>query len=79
MGQYITLWIPSVSFWVFLQSHLFVVTLWADGRHVTLELFVESRKGLTRELLSHAGADGEMVPKTLAWCCSLVPTESVRQ
>lgn len=58
MGQYITLWIPSVSFWAFLQSHPFVVPSWADGRQHTLEFFVEPRKGLTRELLSHAEAEG---------------------
>ena len=36
-----------------------MVTSWADGRQETLELFVEPRKDLTRELLSHAGADAK--------------------
>lgn len=58
-GQYINLWIPSISFWSFLQSHPFVVTSWADGRQDTLELFVEPHKGLTRELLHYAETDGE--------------------
>ena len=55
-GQYINLWIPSVSFWSFLQSHPFVVTSWAKGKQSSLDLFIEPRRGLTRELLSHAGA-----------------------
>lgn len=55
-GQYINLWIPSVSFWSFLQSHPFVVTSWADGKQKSLDLFIEPRRGLTRELLSHVGA-----------------------
>jgi len=54
-GQYVHVWIPSISFWSFLQTHPFVVTSWTDGKQDTLELFVEPRKGLTRELLLHAG------------------------
>ncbi|KAI9715685.1 MAG: hypothetical protein M1812_005837 [Candelaria pacifica] len=56
-GQYINLWIPSVSFWSFMQSHPFVVISWADGPWNTLDLLVEPRKGLTRELLHHAKND----------------------
>lgn len=56
-GQYINLWIPSVSFWSFLQSHPFVVTNWADGKQDTLELFIQPRRGLTRELFSHGTLD----------------------
>lgn len=57
-GQYINLWIPSVSFWSFIQSHPFVVISWAKGPQEILELFVEPRKGLTREIMSHADKDG---------------------
>jgi NAD(P)H-flavin reductase len=53
-GQHINLWIPSVSFWSFMQSHPFVVISWADELQKTLDLFVEPRRGLTRELLHHA-------------------------
>jgi NAD(P)H-flavin reductase len=56
-GQYINLWIPSVSFWSFVQSHPFVVTSWAPGRRNTLDLFIEPRRGLTHELLKHAKND----------------------
>ena len=33
-----------------------MVTSWADGKQKSLDLFIEPRRGLTRELLSHAGA-----------------------
>lgn len=66
-GQYINLWIPSVSFRSFLQSHPFVITSWADGWQDTLELVVEARKCLTRELLSHAETEGPGDAKTSCW------------
>lgn len=53
-GQYINLWIPSVSFWSFLQSHPFMVISWADKPQDTLDLFIKPRRGLTQELLHHA-------------------------
>ena len=54
-GQYVNLWIwiPSISFWTVIQSHPFVVTSWADGQQYTLDLFIEPRRGLTRELFYH--------------------------
>jgi predicted ferric reductase len=55
-GQYINLWIPSVS-WYILQSHPFVVTNWAEGKQDTLELFIQPRRGLTRRLFSHGTLD----------------------
>ena len=65
-GQYINLWIPSVSFWSFLQSHPFVVTSWADGKQDTLELFIQPRRGLTRELFSHGTLDKSVSVPRLA-------------
>lgn len=65
-GQYINLWIPSVSFWSFLQSHPFVVTNWADGKQDTLELFIQPRRGLTRELFSHGTLDERVSVPRLA-------------
>jgi NAD(P)H-flavin reductase len=53
-GRYINLWIPSVSFWSFLQTHPFTVVSWAATAQDTLELLIEPRRGLTRELLDHA-------------------------
>jgi NAD(P)H-flavin reductase len=55
-GQYICLWIPSVSSWSFLQSHPFTVTSWSDGKQSNLDLFIEPRGGLTRELLQYSGS-----------------------
>lgn len=57
-GQYVNIWVPSLSFWSFLQSHPFVVTSWGSESQDTLELFVQPRKGLTKQLLRHAEADG---------------------
>lgn len=64
-GQYIKLWIPSVSFWAFAQSHPFVVTSWADGPQKALELFIEPRRGLTRELVLHADSPHSLSPLVL--------------
>lgn len=64
-GQHINLWIPSVSFWSFTQSHPFVVISWADGPQEILELFVEPRRGLTRELLLHAESQHKSSPLVL--------------
>ena len=59
-GQYINLWIPSVSFWSFLQMHPFTVVSWASGQQDALELFIEPRRGLTRHLFhqsQHGGSN----------------------
>lgn len=64
-GQHISLWIPSVSFWSFAQSHPFVVISWADGPQKTLDLFIEPRRGLTRELLIHAESPHSSSPLVL--------------
>lgn len=53
VGQALNLWIwaPSVSFWSFLQSHPFVVISWSESPQRHLDLFIEPREGLTRNLL----------------------------
>jgi hypothetical protein len=53
-GEYICLWIPSVSFWSLSQSHPFTVTSWPEGKQTYLDLFVEPRRGLTRDLLTYS-------------------------
>ena len=55
--QYINLWISSVSFWSFVQNHSFVMTSWAHEKQNRLNLFVESRKELTWELLYRVEID----------------------
>jgi len=64
-GQAINLWIPSVSFWSFLQSHPFVVISWADKPQDHIDFFIEPRRGLTRELLYHAKSEHTMNPWAL--------------
>jgi NAD(P)H-flavin reductase len=53
-GQYVNLWIPSVSFWSFLQTHPFTVISWEAKEQDTLDLLIEPQRGLTQELLYHA-------------------------
>jgi predicted ferric reductase len=64
-GQAINLWIPSVSVWSFLQSHPFVVISWTGKPQDHLDLFIEPRRGLTRELLYHAKNVHAMNPLVL--------------
>lgn len=64
-GQHINLWIPSVSFWSFLQSHPFVVISWSEKPQDQLDLLIEPRRGLTRELLNHAKSGQEMYSPVL--------------
>jgi predicted ferric reductase len=63
-GQYINIWAPSVSFWSFFQSHPFVVTSWAEEPQGQLDLFIEPRRGFTRQLLHH-GKEGRTVHRPL--------------
>ena len=63
-GQYVNVWIPSVSFWSFLQSHPFTIASWAQQEGTTsLDLIVEPRKGLTQKLYAcaeyHKGRSGK--------------------
>lgn len=62
VGQYINLWMPSISFWSFLQSHPFVITSCEEGGRTTVELLVDARKGFTSKLHRHAqyGGGSEM-------------------
>ncbi|KAF2258055.1 hypothetical protein CC78DRAFT_538086 [Lojkania enalia] len=59
-GQYINLWIPSLSFWSIFQSHPFTVASWSYGEQDSLDLFIEPRGGITQKLLHHftPGTDG---------------------
>lgn len=53
-GQYINLWLPSVSMWSWAQTHPFTVTSWSRGKQNILELVVEPRQGLTKSLAHRA-------------------------
>ena len=54
-GQYVNVWIPSISFWSFLQSHPFIIASWGNKEGTTsLDLLIEPRKGLTQKLYACA-------------------------
>lgn len=53
-GQYIGLWIPSVSFWSWLQIHPFTVISWTEEKTNSLDLLVEPRGGFTKKLNQHS-------------------------
>lgn len=55
-GQYINIWIPSVSLLSWTQTHPFTVTSWAKGRQSTVELFLQPRNGLTANLARYEEA-----------------------
>ncbi len=51
-GQYINIWMPSASFWSFTQTHPFTVVSWSDTPQDHLDLFIQPRRGFTKELFS---------------------------
>lgn len=50
-GQYLNIWIPSISFWT---SHPFTIVSWAKGKDPNLTFLIEPRDGFTNRLLSKA-------------------------
>lgn len=56
-GQYINLWMPSVSLCSWMQTHPFTVTSWSKGKQDTMELLVKPRRGLTADLARYAPTD----------------------
>jgi hypothetical protein len=55
-GQYINLWMPTVSLWSWAQVHPFTVISWSPEAQETLELFIQPRHGFSANLLRHACA-----------------------
>ncbi|RAK94827.1 ferric reductase family protein [Aspergillus ibericus CBS 121593] len=53
-GQYINIWIPSVSVRSWTQTHPFTVTSWSRHRQDVMELLVQPRHGLSADLTRHA-------------------------
>ncbi|KJZ69509.1 hypothetical protein HIM_11106 [Hirsutella minnesotensis 3608] len=49
-GQYINLWIPSASLSSFTQTHPFTVVSWSEKPQGHIDLFIEPRRGLTKDL-----------------------------
>ncbi len=64
-GQYINLWIPSISFWSFLQSHPFVVASCTEGEHTTLEVLLGPQKGLSSKFLRNSTYGSGSAPADL--------------
>lgn len=58
-GQYINLWVPSVSLWSWAQTHPFIVTSWSKGPRNTIELLVQPCRGLSADLARYATVAGE--------------------
>ncbi|ODH50724.1 hypothetical protein GX48_03232 [Paracoccidioides brasiliensis] len=52
-GQYINLWMRSVSWWSWAQSHPFTVMSWSPVEQSALDLFIQPRHDLTADLLRH--------------------------
>ncbi|PGG98896.1 hypothetical protein GX51_06543 [Blastomyces parvus] len=57
-GQYVNLWMPSVGLASWMQTHPFMVTSWPPGKQDVLELFAQTRRGLTAKLQARAAVDG---------------------
>jgi len=69
-GQYICLWLPTVSLWSFVQTHPFTVTSWSEEEQESLELLIEPRKGLTQRLLERSKANRK-ARRSLSPCLAL--------
>lgn len=59
-GQYINIWIPSVSLWSWAQTHPFTVVSWSRGKQDSMELLVQPRHGLTADLVRHPSIDANI-------------------
>ena len=57
-GQYVNLWMPTISLSSWTQTHPFMVTSWSPGKQDVLELFVQVRQGLTEKLRARADFEG---------------------
>jgi NAD(P)H-flavin reductase len=53
-GQYVNLWMPTVSLFSWAQTHPFTVTSWSRGQQTTLDLYVNAQRGLSATLLDRA-------------------------
>lgn len=53
-GQYIYLWMPTVSLFSWAQTHPFMVTSWSRQKQTTLDLYMKVQRGLTATLLNYA-------------------------
>lgn len=77
-GQYVNLWLPTVSLLSWTQTHPFMVTSWAPRKQNALELFVQNHRGLTAKLRTRASLEGS-VSYTVFVIRPYGHTESVNQ
>jgi hypothetical protein len=64
-GQYINLWMRSMSWWP-VQSYPLMVTSWSQEKQDFLDLLVQPHRGLTADLLCHIRADPRVLLSFLA-------------
>ena len=57
-GQYVNMWMPTVSLFSWAQTHPFMVTSWSPRKQDVLELFVQARRGFTQQLRVLAELEG---------------------
>ncbi|KAL2802956.1 hypothetical protein BJX63DRAFT_413365 [Aspergillus granulosus] len=63
-GQYVKLWMPTASLFAWMQTHPFMVTSWSPGKQQTLELLVQTRRGLTKALRERTTDEGHASVRT---------------
>ena len=52
-GQYINIWMPTVSLTSWMQTHPFTVTSWSRGKQDTLDLLVQPQRGFSAKFLRY--------------------------
>ena len=66
-GQYINLWMPSISLWSWMQTHPFMITSWRPQRKQdTLGLLVQPGHGVSADLFRQVSAVGDGAVSFLA-------------
>lgn len=74
--QYINLWISSISFWFFLQSHSFIVASYEKGEQTTLNLLINSQKEFIFKLQRLVRYESESDWSDFRVHCSLIRMRS---
>lgn len=55
-GQYVNLWMPTVSLFSWAQTHPYMISSWSRGKQTKLDLYVKAQHGLSATLLDRARA-----------------------
>ncbi|BDD58964.1 hypothetical protein MAP00_004199 [Monascus purpureus] len=78
-GQYINLWMPSVSLCSWMQTHPFTVILWSKGKQDTMELLVKPRRGLTADLARYAPTDEQSEGSSISFLALITGPHGVSE